>query len=227
MRPRPDSNPVTDETRPCAARLSAGLRVLLVALLLSQAGCLWAAVGATAAGAAGYAYWQGKDCHAYVADMGDAMKATKTALTELGMTVSSEVPGDATTTIKTRAADGAKVTIKLHQEKSQIPSEGTLTEICVRVGAFGDHPLSGRILYQISAHLVPAVPPGAAAPPGTPTVGPGPLPPPGPGVAPPPIARGVPTEPPLAPPGPPAPPPGPITPASWAPVKTGEPPLSK
>ena len=72
------------------------------------------------------------------------MKATKVALGELGMTVNKEEADDATGLIKTRAADGSKVTIKYRREVSQIPTEGTITEICVRVGAFGDHPLSGR-----------------------------------------------------------------------------------
>jgi hypothetical protein len=215
---------------------------ILALLLLSQLGCLLAAVGGvTCAGVAGYAYWQGRDCHAYVADIGDAVKATKTALAELGLTINNEEVTDKTAVIKTRATDGSKVTIKLHRETSQIPSEGTLTEVCVRVGAFGDHPLSGRILYQISAHLVPAAPPGGAPPPpGTAVMAPG-VPPPAsgpqppaapPGVQPPggplPTPRVLPTEPPLAPPGPPAQPPsGPITPTGWAPVKTGEPPRSK
>lgn len=209
------------------------VRFLCVALFLfSQVGCFWAAVGATAAGFAGYAYWQGKVCHAYVADISDSMKATKAALAELGMTVSKEEPGEGTAMIKTRAADGTHVTIKFRRETSRIPSEGSITEICVRVGAFGDHPLSGRILYQISSHLVPVTPPGGAPPAGAPVAMPGPMPPPPPG-APPnvpalPSPRVLPSEPPLAPPpGAPAPPPGSITPASWAPANTGEPPLSK
>jgi Protein of unknown function (DUF3568) len=216
--------------------------LILGLILLPQLGCLWAAVGVTCAGVAGYGYWQGRDCHAYVADIGDAAKATKTALAELGMTINKEDANDKTAVIKTRATDGSNVTIKLRRETSQIPSEGTITEICIRVGTFGDHPLSGRILYQISMHLLPAMPPGGAPPPppgtavmapGVPPTASGPQPPAAPpGVQPPggplPTPRVLPTEPPLAPPGPPAQPPsGPITPASWSPVQTGEPPLSK
>ena len=208
------------------------LNTLAIAAFLftTQVGCFWAIAGATCAGVAGYAYWQGKMCHAYVADIADAMKATKTALTELGMAVNKEELGDDKAVIKTRAADGTHVTIKFRRESSQIPSEGSITQICVRVGAFGDHPLSGRILYQISSHLVPVTPPGAGPVAGAPMVAPGPMPPPAPG-APPnvpalPSPRVLPGQPPLAPPGAPAPPPPPITPASWAPVNTGEPPLS-
>jgi hypothetical protein len=30
-----------------------------------------------------------------------------------------------------------------------------VTQVCVRVATFGDHPLSERVLAQIGAHLVP------------------------------------------------------------------------
>jgi hypothetical protein len=38
---------------------------------------------------------------------------------------------------------------------SRIPAEGMLTRISIRVGTFGDHPVSERVLYQVGAHLVP------------------------------------------------------------------------
>jgi hypothetical protein len=244
MRPRLDSssfaNPASRGCQPpevvpetTLSFLRRDLRLLTIAVFLftTQVGCFWAIAGATCAGVAGYAYWQGKMCHAYVADIADAMKATKAALTELGMTVNKEELGDDKAVIKTRAADGTRVTIKFHREVSQIPSEGAITDICVRVGTLGDHPLSGRILYQISSHLVPVTPPGAAPVAGAPMVVPGPMPPPAPGAPPAvpalPSPRVLPGQPPLSAPGAPAPPPPPITPASWAPVNTGEPPLSK
>jgi hypothetical protein len=138
---------------------------LLVCLILTQAGCVWIALGATGCGILGYSYWRGKVCHAYVADLPDALSAARTALAELGMQVEKEEVGKCCATLKTRAADGTKIRIHLEREMSKIPAEGPVTKIGVRVGCFGDHPLSGRILYQISAHLVPMVPPGIEPPP--------------------------------------------------------------
>lgn len=222
--------PAPQERAATTAGIRRLCRLLVPLVLLTQVGCFWVAFGATAAGVAGYAYWQGKVCHAYAADLNDAVQATKTALAELGMPILKEEPGDGKAVIRSRAADGTRVNIKLRREMSQIPSEGAITEICVRVGAFGDHPLSGRVLYQISAHLVAVPPPGSPAPP-TPGLPPATMaPPPGtPGPMAPPLPPGATPlpAPRTLPPGTPPPPAAPVAPAGWAPVNTGEPPLSK
>jgi len=174
------------------------LLYLLVGLFaLANAGCLAVAAGVAAGGAAGYAYYAGKEEHAYPASFADTWRATHTALVELGMPVTSEEQHNGEGTIESRTADDDKVHISLESVKSAIPAEGTVTEVSIRVRWFGDKPVSDRILYQIGAHL--AAPRATAS---VPTVQP--PPPPQPILAPPiqqtsGTARGVSSnEPPLA-----------------------------
>jgi hypothetical protein len=152
-----------------------GAIYLAVALLaLANSGCLAVAVGCAAGGAgfAATAYCKGKVCQVYVADLPDALAATKAALVELGMVVEKEKDCADRIVLRSRTGDGDRVHINLCRQPSRIPAEGPITQICVRVATFGDRPLSGRILYQISAHLVaPAAPPPPVAMP---------VPPPGP-----------------------------------------------
>jgi hypothetical protein len=163
-----------------------GVFLLTAVVMVCQAGCLWVAAGAAAGGAAGYAYYRGKNCHSFPAGFEDSWAATRTALCDLGMPILKEERDQGCGTIKTQTSDGDRVKIDLEVIPSRIPAEGMMTRICVRVGTFGDHPVSERVLYQVGAHL---------------TVGPG-LMPASPGVATmPPIApapsSGQTTEPPL------------------------------
>jgi hypothetical protein len=156
---------------------------LLAALALANSGCLLAAAGVAAGGAAATAliYHDGQVCRVYAASFEDTWAATQTALTELGMPLDEAVKEDPLKgTLKSRLADGDKVTIHLEAEPSRVPSEGTVTRVCIRVAIFGDHPVSERILDQVSLHLVPptlAAPAAAIAPvagpaPSTPTLTP-------------------------------------------------------
>lgn len=122
-----------------------------------NSGCLAAAVG-TGAGVTCYAYYKGKVCHLYNADLADSLAAVRTALSELGLSIQKEQVKADRAVIRTRTGDGDKVRVYLNREPGRIPADGPLTRIGVRVGTFGDHPLSERILYQVSAHLVPASP---------------------------------------------------------------------
>jgi hypothetical protein len=128
---------------------------LIVAVAaMCQGGCLLVAAGAAGGAYAGYAYYQGRICQSYVANFEDAWAATHTALGELGMPVLSEEHQTNCGVIKTQTSDGDRVRIALDVIPSRIPAEGSLTRICVRVGTFGDHPVSERVLYQVGAHLV-------------------------------------------------------------------------
>lgn len=133
------------------------LPMLVALLLLGNGGCLWLAAG-TAAGLCCHRYCQGKVCHTYVADLGDAWAATKSALADLGMNVEKEESGPTKAFLKSRTADGSRVRIYLERGHSQIPADGPVTRICVRVATFGDYVVSDRLLYQIGAHLVSAPP---------------------------------------------------------------------
>src|SRR5207248_580608 len=136
-------------------RLSAGY-ALLAGLLLVNSGCLLVAAGAAGGAAAGYAYVQGKLCDSYNAAFSDCWAATHTALTELGMPIESEEHEASTGSIASRTADGERVRIHLKTLAAQIPADGQVTRVCVRVATFGDHPVSNRLLDQIGVHLAPA-----------------------------------------------------------------------
>jgi hypothetical protein len=139
---------------------------LIVAIVaICQSGCLLIAAGAAGGAAAGYAYYQGRICQSYIANFEDAWAATHAALGELGMPVLSEERQTNCGVIKSQTADGDRVRIALDVVPSRIPAEGSLTRICVRVGTFGDHPVSERVLYQVGAHLVVCPVPFAAIPP--------------------------------------------------------------
>jgi Protein of unknown function (DUF3568) len=144
--------------------------LVLAGLALANGGCLVAAAGAAGGAAVGYAYYQGKVSQDFAATFEDTWAAAHTALAELGMPVEGETRESATTgSIDSRDADNNRVRIALESLTSPIPAEGILTRVGVRVGTFGDHPLSERVLSQVGAHLVPRA---VAAPPGTPVLGP-------------------------------------------------------
>ena len=128
--------------------------LIVAAGAICQGGCLLVAAGAAGGAFAGYAYYQGRICQSYVANFEDAWAATHTALGELGMPIVGEERQTNCGVIKTQTSDGDRVRIALDVIPSRIPAEGSLTRICVRVGTFGDHPVSERVLYQVGAHLV-------------------------------------------------------------------------
>jgi hypothetical protein len=122
---------------------------------LGQSGCLLVAAATAAGGAAvGYAYYKGKVSQAYYANFDDAWAATLAAMSELGLPVLRQERGPASGRIDSWIS-GDTVVIRL-DEIEGAAREGALTRISVRVGTFGDHPLSARVLAQIGAHLVPS-----------------------------------------------------------------------
>jgi hypothetical protein len=142
--------------------------VLLAGLALSSAGCLAvAAVGAAGAGAATYVYLHGNVCQQYHTTFADGWQAVATALKEQGLPLlHQENDGiSGTITSKAPAGDEREITIHLSSEPGHVQGEGTILSICVRVGWYGDQPLSESILAKIGSHLVPPglAPPGAPA----------------------------------------------------------------
>jgi hypothetical protein len=143
-----------------------GWLVIGLAVLLN-AGCLVAAIGAGAAGAAvaGYAYCNGLLYRDYPATLPDAAAAVRAALLELQFPLVKEKSDTGTIFIQTRTGDEHTVRIYLDVVSSPIPAEGALTRIGIRVGFIGDEAVSARILDQVSRHLVtPGMAPVAAAP---------------------------------------------------------------
>jgi hypothetical protein len=132
------------------------LLVLPALLALAPGGCAVVAVGAAAGGgAAAFAYYKGKVCDEYPAGIADTHAAVKTALLELHMPVLKDDVQQTTGTIESRTSDDASVSIALETVSSRIPAEGTATRVCVRVGTFGDGPVSNRIHDQISSTREP------------------------------------------------------------------------
>jgi hypothetical protein len=154
--------------------------VALVAL--ANAGCIVAAVGAAAGGAAavGYAYYAAPLVADYPVALGDAQAAVKAALVDLQFPVVKETPGNGGAVIETRTGDGVKVQISLDAVTSAVPADGSVTKVSVRVGHFGDEAVSTRIQDQIARYL-------PSPPPSVPTL----QAPRGPETAPPPLAAPV------------------------------------
>lgn len=132
------------------------LYLAVAALVLTQSGCLAVAAGVAGGAALGAAYYSGKDCQTFPASLDDTLAATKTALADLGMPVVGEQREGSETFVKSQTSDGDPVRIYMDVEGSKFPADGPLTKVTVRVATFGDHPVSTRVLDQISAHLAPA-----------------------------------------------------------------------
>jgi hypothetical protein len=130
--------------------------LVVAGLALAQTGCLVVAAGAAAGAAAtGYVYYKGCLSRAYPANIEYALSATRTSLQELQFPLITEEAKDGSAYLASKTADGTNVRIWLEMVPSRIPSDGNLTRVSVRVGAFGDEAVSMRILDQIGAHLLP------------------------------------------------------------------------
>lgn len=129
--------------------------LLLAALSLFQGGCIFVAAGAAGAGAATYFYLRGKLCQEYYASFADSWQAVLTTLQEQGFTVTRQENNGADGTISSKTTDGSAITISLTSQASRAPAEKNVTRVCIRIGAWGDEPLSARLLTQIGSHLVP------------------------------------------------------------------------
>ena len=135
--------------------------LVVAAVAVANAGCIAAAVTAAAAGGAavGYAYYTAPLIQDYPTSYGDALAATKAALTDLQFPIVKEQPADGGDVIETRTGDGVKVRVSLDLVTSAVPADGALTRVSVRVGHFGDDTISSRIQGQIAKHLPTAVAP--------------------------------------------------------------------
>lgn len=158
------------------------LRSLLLSFTLLMlplvSGCLLlAAAGVGAAGAATYYYLHGAVCQDYPVPMKESWVAVKAALQEGGFPVLEEFPGAVSATITSQTGDGYKITVQLEERSAQVPAEGRYSQVCIRVGTFGDEDLSQRLLDRVGFLLLS--PPGTIKPgnlkPVPQPAGPGPL----------------------------------------------------
>lgn len=157
------------------------LLFLLVACLgLSNAGCLAVAAGCAAGGAAGYAYYQGRIGREFPAPPDQVWTACHGALADLNLPV-VQSERNPTSTIESRTREGEKVSLLIDTHPPKVPGDPSMTRVSVRVGVFGDHVTSNRVLDRIAFHLVPAStaePPLADAPQPAPAPAPPPTAPP-------------------------------------------------
>jgi hypothetical protein len=146
-------------------------------LTATQAGCLVLAAGAAGGAAVGYVYAKGRVSQTYNANFQDTMRATETALVELGLPVVARETDPSGGSLESRTGQKERVQVYLETVASRIPAEGSVTKVSVRVATFGDQQVSEKILNQIGYHLAPAnlPPPGqpvqpsaATSPPQTP-----------------------------------------------------------
>jgi hypothetical protein len=140
------------------------VQLMLLVVALANSGCLLATAGVAGGAVVGYAYCKGRVCETYNANCDDTWAATHTALVELGMPIVKEERKKSEGFIESRTADGDRVRIYMENETSRIPAEGQICRVSVRVAAFGDRPVSDRILDQVGAHLAPAALPGVPPP---------------------------------------------------------------
>src|SRR5947209_12324302 len=122
--------------------------VLVAAVALLHGGCLFIAAGAAGGAALGYVYCKGNVCEMYASNLNDSWAAAHTALGELGFPIAKEARENVKGWIECNAADGNRIRIHLDIADSQVPAEGPVTRICVRVATFGDNAISERILNQ-------------------------------------------------------------------------------
>ncbi|HYV34616.1 MAG TPA: DUF3568 family protein, partial [Gemmataceae bacterium] len=89
----------------------------------------------------------------YPLGMDQTWNATQLALADLGMPIVSGQRDHDSATIETRTGAGDNVTISLTPNAVKVPADGASTRISVRVGMFGDGPVSERVLNQIDSRL--------------------------------------------------------------------------
>jgi hypothetical protein len=119
----------------------------LAAVLVFNSGCALLVVGGLAAGAGAAVYVNGglKDTEAVPFD--NASAATLAAMKDFGFSVDSDQKDNTTDTIIALGADGKKIQVTLEKVS------GTVTEIHIRVGTFGDQNQSQQILDKIKSHF--------------------------------------------------------------------------
>ena len=126
------------------------ITALMASLLAFVNGCVLFAVGAVAAGgAAGYAYVDGEEKATVGSSIDRTWSATLGAMKDLEFPVTSQAKDSLEANLTARNASNTEIKIRL---KNISP---TATEIRVRVGTFGDEPLSRTILDKINARLTP------------------------------------------------------------------------
>jgi hypothetical protein len=205
--------------------------LLLAALTLPSAGCLWVAGGAAAGAAvAGYAYWRGRVAREYPSPLPQTIAATQGALADLHLAILEQDHQPESASFESQTADDRKIQIDVAALPRKLPTDPSNTRVTVRVGLTGDDEVSQRILDQIAARLanpapvVTVPPPTASFPSGpvpvTPAIGTA-------GPAPASTTGRLVPQPATTPPAPPKPLATTGTTPTWTPAATTEPPRAR
>ncbi len=124
------------------------LVTLWVIAIGSQLGCAVLLLGGGAAAGAGIvAYTKGELTTAEEADLDRVWAAAQGAMDDLDFVIQSRLTTAGSAKLIARGAGSRRVTVTLERRV------GNLTEISVRVGYFGDEPLSRLILQKIRRRL--------------------------------------------------------------------------
>ncbi len=124
------------------------LVTLWVIAIGSQLGCAVLLVGGGAvAGAGMVAYAKGELTAAETADLDRVWAAAQGAMDDLDFVIESRLTTAGSAKLIARGAGSRRVTVTVERRV------GSLTDITVRVGYFGDEPLSRLILQKIRRRL--------------------------------------------------------------------------
>ncbi len=124
------------------------LVTLWVIAIGSQLGCAVLLLGGGAAAGAGIvAYTKGELTTAEEADLDRVWAAAQGAMDDLDFVIQSRLTTAGSAKLIARGAGSRRVTVTVERRV------GNLTEISVRVGYFGDEPLSRLILQKIRRRL--------------------------------------------------------------------------
>ena len=124
------------------------LSALIAGLSLGSSGCaVFLVGGGAAAGAGAVAYIRGELKSTESASMKQALEASEAALTELGLAITVREKSDLISKFTARGAADKKVEVNLKKLSD------ALTEISIRVGAFGEETLSRLIMDKIHSKL--------------------------------------------------------------------------
>jgi len=122
--------------------------MLLTAVSLFGSGCALFVVGAAAGAGAGTVMWvKGELKTAEAVPYERACRAAEAGLTDLGYAITGREQTGITCCLIARGAGDKKIQVTVEK------SSATVSEIRVRVGLFGDEPLSRQILESIKKRL--------------------------------------------------------------------------
>ena len=123
------------------------IALLLFSTMISSSGCAVVLVGAGAAAGAGtVAYVGGELKSSENVSLDRAWNASQAAMGSMGFAMTSKEKDDLSGKLIARGAEDEKVTVKLKKQTDEV------TQIGIRIGIFGDKPLSRQILEEIKKH---------------------------------------------------------------------------